>query len=330
MTAAPAPEALQARARRLLAWYPSGWRDRYGEEFAELLVAELAERPRSRRRDADVAASGIRARLGAAGLTRHSLDQAASARASLAILIWCGAAFALFGAGMWAQLGTGIQWAVPADRGITQAMDLMSIALAVGATAAVLAIAGLARACIATARRGGRRRLRGPAALMAAGAAVLIIGGRHFENAWPGTGGQLLTHQALVPGWLVAFCWAATMWITSYLGHPAALAAFPATQLAWMALSPAAAAMLVTGTAQLARRVDRSPGAPHFRIWAGYLAGAGMITFLCGALRWLPSAGSGPSAGLHAGAIDAGGLAVLVLAAVVGGQAARRGLLASR
>jgi len=36
----------QARVRQLLLWYPPSWRGRYGEEFAELLAAELAERRR--------------------------------------------------------------------------------------------------------------------------------------------------------------------------------------------------------------------------------------------------------------------------------------------
>ena len=40
----------------LLRWYPRGWRARYGDEFAELLLAELAERPRGWRRTADVVA----------------------------------------------------------------------------------------------------------------------------------------------------------------------------------------------------------------------------------------------------------------------------------
>jgi hypothetical protein len=35
------------RAARLLRWYPRTWRERYGEEFAELLVADIEERPRS-------------------------------------------------------------------------------------------------------------------------------------------------------------------------------------------------------------------------------------------------------------------------------------------
>jgi hypothetical protein len=40
----PRPDA-GATAARLLRWYPAAWRDRYGDEFAELLVAEIDERP---------------------------------------------------------------------------------------------------------------------------------------------------------------------------------------------------------------------------------------------------------------------------------------------
>src|SRR6202021_413611 len=55
------------RADRLLRWYPRPWRDRYGAEFTELLIADIDERPRSPRRSLDVARGGIRARLAAAG-----------------------------------------------------------------------------------------------------------------------------------------------------------------------------------------------------------------------------------------------------------------------
>jgi pimeloyl-ACP methyl ester carboxylesterase len=51
------------RAERLLRWYPRPWRDRYGAEFTELLLADISERPRSPRRSLDVMRGGIRARL---------------------------------------------------------------------------------------------------------------------------------------------------------------------------------------------------------------------------------------------------------------------------
>ena len=67
------------RVRRLLLWYPRGWRDRYGDEFAELLIAEQAEQGASWLRSANVAATGLRARLAAAGLAGHPLDPSAAA-----------------------------------------------------------------------------------------------------------------------------------------------------------------------------------------------------------------------------------------------------------
>ena len=61
-------ELAAGRAARLLRWYPRAWRDRYGAEFTELLIADIAERPRSRARTLDVARGGIVARLADVGL----------------------------------------------------------------------------------------------------------------------------------------------------------------------------------------------------------------------------------------------------------------------
>jgi hypothetical protein len=52
-------ERTERRARRLLRWYPEAWRRRYGEEFVELLIADIEERPRSRRRTLDLALRGL-------------------------------------------------------------------------------------------------------------------------------------------------------------------------------------------------------------------------------------------------------------------------------
>ena len=76
-TATPA----ERHAARLLRWYPRPWRERYGEEFAALLMEEWAVRPRSPGRSANVMASGLVARLSGAGLTGGMLDgPAAGAR----------------------------------------------------------------------------------------------------------------------------------------------------------------------------------------------------------------------------------------------------------
>jgi hypothetical protein len=114
-----------ARAARLLRWYPRAWRSRYGEEFTELLVADIEERPRSRSRTADVIRGGIVARLGQAGLCGAGLrgdapePGAHQAGASLASLGCCAAVFAAVGGAMWSQLTIGWQWSAPAAAGVT-------------------------------------------------------------------------------------------------------------------------------------------------------------------------------------------------------------------
>jgi hypothetical protein len=56
-------EAAERHARRLLRWYPKGWRQRYGDEFTEVLIADIGERPRSRRRTLDIVRRGLAARI---------------------------------------------------------------------------------------------------------------------------------------------------------------------------------------------------------------------------------------------------------------------------
>lgn len=328
MTTTTPPDAGSAWVRMLLLWYPRQWRARYGAEFAELLADDLADRPRSPRRAVNVAAAGLRARLASAGLASHPLDPAAASRAGLATLACSVATCAIVGAGLWSQLAIGLQWSVPAHRGITQATGLMSGALLLIAVLAVLACVPVAWAAMAAAVRGRGRPLLLPALLVTASTAVLIAGGRHFENGWPGTGGHLLTHQGLVPGGVAAFSWAVTMWITSYWAHPAALAAFSAGQQTWMVLSPAATGGLLTGAVLLLRRVGQSPRALRFQSWVGALAWAGMAAFFAGALCWLLLAGGGTRSLFQAGVVDRAGLAVLAAAVVTGGAAARRAVLA--
>ena len=121
----PPPGPLERRARRLLRWYPAGWRARYGEEFAELLLAELSEQPRAWRRTADVARCGITARLAGAGLAGPPAGMA-GARASLGTLACSLAVFLTFGTAMWAQLAVGWQWAPPDSTATSVAMLVMS------------------------------------------------------------------------------------------------------------------------------------------------------------------------------------------------------------
>ena len=320
----------EKRAQRLLRWYPADWRARYGTEFTELLLADLAERPRCWRRDADVARAGLRARLAAAGLAGHPLDPEAAARAALATLACSVAGFLVFGATVWAQLAVSWQWAPPVDRVTGVAMVVMSGAMPLFAVLALLAAAPVGWAAARAWRRGGSGPLRWPVLLVVGSAAVLVIGGRHFQSGWPGTGGHWWPQQGLVPGGIAAFAWACTLPVTSYWAHPAALASFPAAELGWLVTAPAAIGCLLTGVQRLVRRLDLPPGVLRYQAWLAGVAGAVMAAFLAGALCWVAEGGPGPRGLFRTGLIDGAALTVMTLAMVTGWLALRQLLARQR
>jgi hypothetical protein len=313
----------ERRAARLLRWYPRAWRSRYGEEFAELLIADISERPRSRTRTADVVRGGIVARFAGAGLCGRTLDASAQVRTSLTSLGWCVAIFVSLGAAMWSQLTIGWQWSEPETAATAVAMVVMSaamLAFLVLALAAAVPVLWSAGSHIA---HGRYRRLLGPAALVVACAVIMFVGGRHFGNGWPGTGGHPWARQGLVPGGVAAFSWASTLSVSSYWAHPSALAGFPAAELAWMALSPLAIAGLAGGTAALVRRTELSVRVLDFETRLGTAACAAMAVFLGGCCAWVLGARSAPGNLFHPGAIDAAGAVVMTIAFLAARQAAR-------
>jgi len=305
------------RAARLLRWYPKSWRARYGEEFAELLASDLSERPRSRGRSANVAWSGVVARLTSVGLTSHALEPSDQVRAGLASLGCALAVFLAFGAAMWSQLTVGWQWARPDTFGTRAAMVVMSGVMLVFVVLAVLAAIPVAGVVFG---RMARRRAHGlvrPSLLVLAGAAVLIIGGRHFGNGWPGTGGHPWAHQGLVPGGVAAFMWASTLAISSYWAHPAALLIFPPAEVAWMVVSPLAMVCVVVGATKVVRRLEVSPRLLRYEGRLGRVASVAMGVFIVGSCGWIVDGGPGPRDLFHVGAIDIAGLALMTAASLV-------------
>ena len=307
----------QRRAERLMRWYPKTWRARYGDEFGELLTAELSERPRSWRRTADVAWSGVFARLTNAGLTAHSLEPLDHVRAGLATVAGALAVFLVFGTAMWSQLTIGWQWAEPNALVTSAAMIAMSAVLLLFAVLAALAVAPLGWSVVRRLGRGDGAGLISPSLFLGIGLVLLVVGARHFGNGWPGTGGHHWTHQGLVPGGVAAFLWAITLSISSYWAHPGALLSFPPAEVAWMAVSPAAIVCAAIGAARIVRRLDMSPRLQRYEARLATAASAAAATYLVASSLWIVDGGPGPRNLFHAGTIDTVGLAVMAAATVV-------------
>jgi hypothetical protein len=313
----------ERHAGRLLRWYPRAWRERYGEEFAELLMEEWSERPRCARRTANVMASGLVARLSDAGMSGGLLDGPAQARASLAALIGSLAAFLALGVSMWAQLTIGWQWSAP-DAPTAIAVVAMTGAVVVFAALAVSAAAPVIWTVLGAYRRRQAQGLGRPLLLIALGLGIVVVGSRHFGNGWPGTGGHPWAHQGLVPGGVAAFSWASTLSVTSYWAHPDALSTFPLTEVAWMIASPLAMATVAVGCAKTVRRAHLSAGVLRAELVLGQLAIATMVLFVFAAGLWMLSGGPGPGGLFTTGAIDRFALIAMVACLLVAIQSLGR------
>jgi hypothetical protein len=312
------------RAQRLLRCYPPAWRARYGDEFTQLLIDDMSERPRSMTRTADVVRSGLLARLAGAGLAGDTLEPRQQLRAGLAAVGVALTAFLAFGVAIWSQLAIDWQWSAPDAPATKTAMVVMwgaVIAFVVlGVLAAVPVVWSLGRACAT----GDARGLLVPAAIVALGLIVLIAGSVHFGHGWPGTGGHPWDGRDIVPDPVACFAWAATLWVTSYWVHPGALGSFPVTEIAWMVVSPIALLATVIGTAKIVRRLPLSARALRYEAWIGMAAVLGMAVFLAGTGTWLVSGEPGPRALYRVGTIHWVSMALMAAALVLGFRAAER------
>lgn len=318
--------AAERRARRLLRCYPPAWRARYGDEFVQLLLDDMAERPRSPSRTADVVRSGLTVRLASAGLAGDSLETHEQLRAGLGALGLALSAFLAAGIAIWAQLTIGWQWSEPSAPETKVGMLVMSWTMAAFALLAVLAAIPLGAAACRELIRGRGRTLVRPLVALVAGAVVLAVGSVHFGHGWPGTGGHPWAGRDVVPGPVARFCWAATLWITSYWAHPGALASFPTSEIEWMVASPIALLAIVLGAVTTLRRLPLSPRVLRYESWLGCLAGAAMAAFLAGAGSWIVSGGPGPRNLFRVGTIDAVAVVVMAASLVVASRAAQRTL----
>ena len=340
--------AARLRAARLVRWYPRQWRDRYGEEFTELLVSDIAERPDSLARTLDVARAGLLARLAGAGLTgcapaggpggagELAAARARHAAASLGTLGAATAVFLVVGAAQWSQLVIGWVWAarlrqqqpdsapqlLAADRNATLGASAAILALlALAVLAALPVLATVAARLAAPGSPGQRGRVARPAVTLVVALTALVIGARSVENDWIGTGGL----HSPVPGGLAAFIWAVTLFVSAYWVHPGMLAAFPDAERAWMALSPLVLAIAVASAVTLVRRAALSPRLAQFEARLGLACCVIMTAFLALCVGWLTS--DGPLAGrpalFHAGWINVASAAILAVTMLAALQASR-------
>jgi hypothetical protein len=306
----------ETRAERLVRWYPAAWRERYGEEFAAMLADDIAERPRSVRRTANVAVSGLTARLSVVGLAAGPI------RDPQLTLITTGVAIALFAAlatSLWAQLAAGghlTSLDSPAARCGSVVLTVSLAGLAVLALLALLPVVGVVGRAV------WRRQARGvavPSLAIACGTTALGMGGHHMATHWTALAGSG-TGTTHIPNGAASFAWAETFGISTFWAHPSMLLALPATRIAWLIGSPLLLIAVVVAFAVLLRRVDLP--APVVRLHGQLARLAVWCTWpmLCVATWWVLASQHDANIHLRAGTLDLAmvGVMTIALAAAAG------------
>ncbi len=105
-----------SRVRWAVRLYPRPWRDRYGDEFSALLADEIADKPRSLRRDLDVIGGAARAHLTNIGLGPPVSWAGDLANRGLAAVCVAAILFSTFALAIWSQLATSWRWSPPQTR----------------------------------------------------------------------------------------------------------------------------------------------------------------------------------------------------------------------
>lgn len=306
----------ERRARRLLHWYPHSWRERYGEEFSALLVDSINADGLTLHGAFDIARAGCVARWRAGGLARESSANAAPG-AELAWVLGATGVFLFLANGVWSQLEVDWQWGRPWDVATMVGFAVMTISLGT----LVLAIIGLCCAAVVGGLRAGApsvRRLVVPVGVAAAGWVVFVAGAVHFAARWPGTGAHPWSLQGVIPGGVGAFSWSATLSLTTYWFHPNQLAAFPTSEVLWMAISPLAVLAAIGGSAAAVTRLRVHSSKTSFESGFSGALGLSMVTFAAGAAIWLADGATGqPHLMFHKGLINVLELLALSVAVLV-------------
>jgi hypothetical protein len=320
----------ERHARWLVRCYPPRWRKRYGDEFVELLLEDVRDRPRGLMVTADVVRGATLARLREAGVGATALAPSEQVDASMTTLVRSLAVCFIVGIAMWSQVAIGWRWEPPNGRAVAVAMVVMSVAVAALSALAVLATLPILWTLARSIARGNRALLCAVVVTVSSGA-VLLVGCRHFAGGWPGTGGHDWSHQGLVPAGIASFGWAATRGMTAYWAHPTALTAFPAVEVGWMVASPVALLTLIGGMVRIVRAVEPSRRVLRFEIALALVAVSVALAMFLGAGAWVLDNGTpGPTGIYRVGLIDVVGLGAMAAASAVSGRAAFRARAALR
>jgi hypothetical protein len=171
-----------SRAARLLRWYPRAWRERYGEEFADHLGQEFADRPVDLGRSVNVAYKGLVARTGDIGLSNSSVNLRGQTRAALGTSLAFIALMVVVMLNLWSRAM--LAWSGRQYHPVPVSATTGFLTIALGLLLALLAAVVLTVAFFVARQifHGRVRRLVGPSVLAVSSGGYLLYAARRFPT----------------------------------------------------------------------------------------------------------------------------------------------------
>lgn len=274
------------RALRLLRWYPSAWRERYGEEFVDHLEQEFADRTFDLRRTLNVAYKGLVARVGDIGLSKTEASGDGRRRAAFGTSFVMTSLAAVFALSFWSRAM--MPWNGPGapSASVPETLALGALTVIVGlillTLVAALLIIGfnVVRQLI----RGRVRPLLGPS-ILATVSGFLLLWAQQYFNFGRGYFPVTWSHPGLAIKNLAGIGWGITLrwndlW-SLWSQETTRMQNFVDT------IAPLAFVVFVVSVATLARRVDISRVSQRFMAWTVSLLGMLTVSFLITYVVWI-------------------------------------------
>lgn len=284
------------RAVRLLRWYPTAWRERYGDEFADHMEQEFAERPHDLRRTVNVAVKGLVARVADAGLSNGQMSTEGRTRAAVGTTFVLSALAAFIMLDFWARAMALWNSYTRASVSNSVATGILTIVTAMLVLVLVALVLTVAICVVRQFVRGHARPLVGPSILAGGSGAFLLYAARwlptmlvQYARGAHGVPGVRLSHPGQVIEALAEITWALTQkWIAIW---DQGTSRTPTVQALVNDFVPLGVLVFGIAIALLMRRVELPPSAERFGSATVALLGTLAATFLVGYVVWIAVGG---------------------------------------
>ena len=322
------------RATRLLRWYPATWHERYGDEFADHLEQEFADRPVDIKRTLNVALNGLVARVGDWGLTNSDLKFEGESRAAIGTSFTLIVIASVFTLNFW-SLAVG-RWSSRRYHPLPDTITTGILTVTAGLLILVLIAIILAAAISATRQVISKRsrRLVGPSLLATGAGAFIVYAARwlpmelvQYTHSPQGRPGIQWSHPGRAVAALAQSTWDLTqtwvsLWTQKFHG-------VPTSQIFVNDMLPIAFLILGIAIAVLLRRVEFPLLSERAGSVVVALLGALLGAFMLALLVWFQVGGpSGSSIFVTEG--PSAGKSYLVFLALVAVLVGRSGLRLAR